>query len=284
MPPVLGQAHAPGRRLLGLLPVGIVLAAVLVLALPAIGGADATPSADALRREDASLAARSHAAALSLYSLDSQLAAARARLAALEARQATLLAERASLARELRIARGSVSVSQRRLATHLRELYERSDVSTVEVVLGARTLDEALTGLDSLDRAAAQDEAVAAEVRAAKRRVSAASAAVAARIVALDAARRQAEATEASLRRAQEERLAYVARLAAERELNARQLAHVEAQAPRRASGRSSSPPRIHRPRRLRRPSLRRTSLRRRPLPRRTTPAPSSRAARPSAR
>ncbi len=209
----------------------MTLAAAIVLVVPAVGGADPTPSADALRRADASLAARSRAATLSLYSLDSQLSSARSRLAAIEARERTLREEQASLARQLRIARSSASISQRRLATHLRQLYERGDVTTVEIVLGARTLDEALTGLDSLDRAAAQDEAVVAQVRSAKRHVTNASAAVAARVASLAAARRAAEATAASLQRAQEERRAYLARLASERELNAAQLAHVEAEA-----------------------------------------------------
>src|SRR4029079_9506531 len=72
---VLGQAHAPWRRLLG-----ISLAAFGVLALPAVSDADPSRSAASLRAENATLAARSRAATLDLYALESRLAAARTRL------------------------------------------------------------------------------------------------------------------------------------------------------------------------------------------------------------
>src|SRR4051794_2987334 len=86
---VLGQAHAPWRRLLG-----ISLAVFGVLALPAVSGADRPRSATSLRTENAALQSRSHAAALDLYALDSRLAAAQTRLGLLQIQARHLRDER----------------------------------------------------------------------------------------------------------------------------------------------------------------------------------------------
>jgi len=223
---VLGQAQTPCRRLLGIAGIAFV-----VLAVPAVGGADPTTSADALRREDASLAAQSHTALLSLYSLESRLGAARARLAALEAQERRLRAERASLGRQLAVARAGVAISQRRLSSHLRLLYEQGDVTAIEVLLGSKTLDDAVTGLDNLGRAAALDERVLAQVKSARLRLGSAARGVDARTARLAVSRREASATAAALVEAQAERRAYLARLASRRRLNAAQIDRLEAQA-----------------------------------------------------
>src|SRR5215212_11938923 len=146
-------------------------------------------SADTLRREDASLAAQSHTALLSLYSLEARLGAARARLGALEAQELRLRAERASLGRQLAVAHAGVEISQRRLAARLRLLYEQGDVTAIEVLLGSKTLDDAVTGLDDLGRAAALDERVLAQVKSAKLQLGSATRAVDARAARLAAAR-----------------------------------------------------------------------------------------------
>jgi cystine transport system substrate-binding protein len=238
---VLGQAQTPRRRLLG-----VALVALTVLAVPAVGGADPSTSAHALRQENADLAAKSRAAVLSLYSLDSQLETARTRLAHLQARAQELRRERASLARQLRVARAGVRISQRHLASRLRLLYEQGDVSAIEVLLGAKSLDDALTGLDNLDRVASQDEEVLRQLHTAKRRLGTASTTLAGRARALETATRSAAATAASLERTRSERTAYIAQIAQERQLNATQISRLEAQA-RAATARSeqlaSAPP-----------------------------------------
>jgi 3D (Asp-Asp-Asp) domain-containing protein len=207
------------------------MAAMAVLAVPGVGGADATRSADALRQENANLEARSRAAVLSLYSLDSRLESARARLADLQSQAGVLRRERASLTRRLRVARTGVSISQRQLASRLRSLYEQGDVTAMEVLLGAKSLDEALTGLDNLDRVANQDQSVLAQLRAAKRQLGTASTALAARVAKLEAATRAAAATAASLARTKAERGAYISSLADERRLNSAQISRLEAAA-----------------------------------------------------
>jgi cystine transport system substrate-binding protein len=168
---------------------------------------------------------------LGLYSLDSRLTAARTHLASLQAQAQTLRRQRAVLARELQVAKAGVAISQRRLASRLRLLYEQGDVTAFEVLLGSKTLDDALTGLENLDRVASLDRDVLTQVRTAKGRVTAASAALAVRAERLAAATRAAEATAASLERAKAERTAYIAGLAEQRRLNSAEIGRLEEQA-----------------------------------------------------
>jgi len=223
---VLGQAHRPQQRLLGL-----AAAFVAVLAVPAVGGADASKNADALKRENARLAHQSRSVVLGLYSLDSQLTAAQSRLSALRAQAVRLRGERASLADQLQVARAGMAISQRRLGVHLRQIYEQGDTSAIEIILGSKSLDDALTSLDNLNRTASLDKAVLAQLRGARKRLTGAAHALAARTQALAAATRSAEATAASLRQAKADRTAYVSRLATQRQLNSAQIGSLEAQA-----------------------------------------------------
>jgi cystine transport system substrate-binding protein len=163
--------------------------------------------------------------------LDSRLDAARTRLADLRAQAGVLRRERASLKRQLGVARVGVNLSQRRLAARLRLLYEQGDVTAMEVLLGAKSLDEALTGLDNLDRVATQDQSVLAQLRTAKRQLATSTTALAARVAKLEAATRAAAATAASLERAKAERSAYISSLANERRLNSAQISSLEAAA-----------------------------------------------------
>jgi len=223
---VLGQAHRPQQRLLGL-----AAAFVAVLVVPAVGGADASKNADALKRENARLAHQSRSVVLGLYSLDSQLTAAQSRLSALRAQAVRLRGERASLADQLHVARAGMAISQRRLGVHLRQIYEQGDTSAIEIILGSKSLDDALTSLDNLNRTASLDKAVLAQLRGARKRLTGAAHALEARTQALAAATRSAEATAASLRQAKTERTAYVSRLATQRQLNSAQIGSLEAQA-----------------------------------------------------
>ena len=147
---MLGQAHWPTRRLLA-----AAALALAVLAIPALGVADSGRSTPSLRAQAAALAAKARSATLGLYALD---AAARDRrepgCSRSAAQAAALRARRISLARQLAIARRSATIAQQHLGSHVRALYERGDVSTLEVVFGARSLDDALTSIDDLNRMA----------------------------------------------------------------------------------------------------------------------------------
>src|SRR3954463_10118461 len=109
----------------------LVVGAV-VPAPPAAGDPSQT-----LRERDSALAAKSRAAVLGLYAVDSQLARARERLAVVRSRAAAVRRERELVALQLQIAKRGVRLSQNRLAARLRGLYERGDVDPIAIVLGA---------------------------------------------------------------------------------------------------------------------------------------------------
>jgi peptidoglycan DL-endopeptidase CwlO len=222
---VLGQAHPPLARLLGLFA-----AACLIVVLPALG-ANPHQSAAALKAENAHLAAQSRSAVLGLYSLDSRLAAADTRLATLRADAARLQTRRANLEQVLRVDRTGERISERQLASQLRRLYEQDDVSPIEVVLGAKSLDDALTALDSIKRVASLNDQVLAELHSARARLTEASAELTAETARLNLALQTATATEASLASTRAARAAYISQLAEKQALNASDLQRIESQA-----------------------------------------------------
>ncbi len=71
------------------------------------------------------------------------------------------------------IAKRHYKVSQDRAAQRLRELYVNGDPdSTLDVILGARSLDEVISGLDATQRIAAQDARITREAGALRKRVA----------------------------------------------------------------------------------------------------------------
>jgi 3D (Asp-Asp-Asp) domain-containing protein len=222
---VLGQAHTPRRRFL---PFAAI--ALLMLAAPAAGGADQSRTAR-LHAHDTELAAKSRAAVLSLYSLDQQLGATQARLGTLQQRAVQLKSEEMSLAHQLSIARLGAARAQDRLGARLRLLYEERSVEPLEIVLGAKNLDDALTSLDNLSRVSGQSEDVLRELKAARVHILAAQRSVADRRAALAQATAQARETAGSLTRTRSTRTAYVGSLATQRRLNQRQIDALVAQA-----------------------------------------------------
>ena len=78
----------------------------------------------------------------------------RARLAALRPPEPAR-AERASLAPELRLARLDTRLSRQRLASRLRFIYDHGTTSSLDVLMGAKSLGDAMTQLDDFNRVAA---------------------------------------------------------------------------------------------------------------------------------
>ena len=223
---VLGQAHTPRRRFL---PFAAV--ALAVLAAPAVSGAITSHGVVGLRAHDASLAAKSRSAVLGLYSLDERLAAAQSRLTSLHAQQHSLRAQRAAVAHQLTIAKRGTQLSQARLGARLRVLYEQGNVEPLEIVFGAKSLDEALANLDNLSRMTGQGEDILRELKAARISASAAAHKLAVQDAALTSATQAAAATAASLASERAARNAYISSLAAERRLTQQQIGTVVAQA-----------------------------------------------------
>ncbi len=213
-----------------------VLAGVLAATLlPAAGGADSAPAlrdrAQALRSRDAQLAARSHEALLQLYALESKLGRTRATLARLYARREALAAEQEQARRQISITERAVASAQTELSSLVRALYERGEPDLLAVLLGAESLDEALSGIDGIQRAADQSRHVVSQARSTRAKLRRLNERLARQRAELVRLTERAETAESALTSARSERTSYVASLAQERQLNTRQIASLEARA-----------------------------------------------------
>ena len=223
---VSAAVHGRNRRLAVALTVAAV-AAFCGFALPA-SGAESSNEAERLRRADEALAARSRAAVLELYALQTQVRHANAELAATRARVTALERERASVAAALRMARQSAAAAHRGLEERLRALYEQGGTDPIAVILSSDSLEDALETIDGLGFAAQQDRVLIARTRAARVRLAGLEQKLAARAEVLGAAARDAEARATALAAREAERSAFVASLARERSLNAQQVASLQ--------------------------------------------------------
>jgi 3D (Asp-Asp-Asp) domain-containing protein len=220
--------RGPGR---GLRTLGVaVLCGVTVgVSLPASGGAetpgDLQAQADALRAKNEALAAGSQSALASLTTIESRLAQARAELASFRKRAAQVRAKRRSVAQELQIVRSSLRATHRALAGRLQTLYEEGHTDVLAVILGAGSLDDALSAVETIDLAARQDEDLLLSARTASRRLARLSRALAGRQRELDQLAAARAAATASLADARAERLSTLASLRAARNANSGQIA-----------------------------------------------------------
>jgi 3D (Asp-Asp-Asp) domain-containing protein/septal ring factor EnvC (AmiA/AmiB activator) len=209
-----------GRRLvLGrcgrLTPLLAAIAGVLVtVTLPSAGAAE-NPRVD---RDRSDLGSPSHAvdrradrALLELYALEASLATARAERERLRGQSVRLSRAEAALARRVAIVRRSLELSHDRVATTLRRLYVDGAADPIAVILGARSLDEAILGIDSLERAAEQTRRLARELEAGLGRVHRLEESLAEQRRFLETARRRAEAAVEELERRVSARGSYVA-------------------------------------------------------------------------
>jgi cystine transport system substrate-binding protein len=209
----------------------LVVVALTVLIAPSVGGADPSQSTTSLRAQDAAIVAKSRAAVLSLYSLDQQQSAAQSQLASLRVQAQSLRLQRSSLRHQLAVAKRSTRISQERLAERLRVLYEQGNVEPLEIVLGSRSLDDALTNLDNLNRVAGQGEDVLRQLTSARKSIANASRGLADQEAALTAATRAAEATAASLAQTRAQRSSYISSLSAQRRMTEHQISNLVAAA-----------------------------------------------------
>jgi 3D (Asp-Asp-Asp) domain-containing protein len=187
----------------------------------------------ALRQANSDIAAHSRSAVLELYALESRLARAERLIARLEAQQAAVQ-HREQLAEErLRIARRAADVAEQQLEQRLRALYIQGDVDPLAMLLGAESLDDALSTLDHLNSLAEQDREILRQTQVARANLRSALRTLAARQRELASLTRAAKAARASLVRAKNERTAYLAQLAKRRRMNQSAIAALTAQAQR---------------------------------------------------
>ena len=217
------------------LALGLALVVSLLLGVwfPGAEGAQAQERADDLRRQQAGLSARSHTALLSLYALDSRLAQARDELARLRARTEALGLELRDARRQASIVEGNLRASHRLLSDRLRTLYAEGEPDAIAVLLGASSLDEAVTRLDELERSARMGAQAATDARAGRAKLRGLAAKIAAQLREVHALESRAEQTTAALVSARAQRVAYIASLARQRRLNARQIQALDSQAQR---------------------------------------------------
>jgi peptidoglycan hydrolase CwlO-like protein len=175
--------------------------------------------ASQLTQLDTELAVKSRSALLDLYALDSRLARERAHLVALRIRTAEVRAEREAAQHRLAVARHSLAAAQLALSRRLQELYEQGDSDPVAVVLGASSVDDALSSLDSLDRLADQDRRVILQTRSAREQLKAVTRALAARESDLRTLAGEAERSTLALERSRAQRASYLAGLSAQRRM-----------------------------------------------------------------
>jgi 3D (Asp-Asp-Asp) domain-containing protein len=198
-----------------------------------VSAAGAARPGESLRREARTLDTRAHRALLDLYALDSRLHSAHAQLASLEARAAELRREQVELTQQVAATRRTLAASQRELAQNLSLLYKQGDVNELAVMLGAQSLDEALTRIDDLNRVADESEQVVEVTTRARTQLSELSETLAARGASLEADVAAARRSAAELESARSERVAFIGRLRNAEQLKLAQVRALEATAER---------------------------------------------------
>jgi 3D (Asp-Asp-Asp) domain-containing protein/peptidoglycan hydrolase CwlO-like protein len=204
-------------------------------AATAAGGAD-TPNghqqrAVALRHENATLAQRMQSATLDLYSLDSQLKRVRAQFTSLSVQREEIARARRSIRLRLESSRHDLRSSQRQLAFLIHTLYEQQSNDPIAVMLGAESLDEAITTLDDLGRAAQQNQQIATRSQDAQLALRTLTRKLAREDERLRALEGAASRNAASLTAATVTRRQYISRLSDQRHLNSAQISRIGAQA-----------------------------------------------------
>jgi 3D (Asp-Asp-Asp) domain-containing protein len=217
------------------LALGLALAFALLLGASVRGpeGAGAGKSAQALRQAQSGLAARSHSALLSLYALDARLERARSELARLRARAGALREDRDRLQADIQIVETNLLASQRLLGRHLRTLYQHGEPDALSVLLGARSLDDAVTRLDALEQTTLQSKQAVLDSRAGSAKLHRLVQALDARVREVEVLETQAEQTAGALSSTRAQHVAYIAALARQRRLTARQIATLDSHARR---------------------------------------------------
>ncbi len=202
--------------------------------MPVAVGADETTlrsKAERLRGLARSVDADRQSALLQLYALESELESARAAAAALAARRADVERQHASVRGRLAVARRASELSTLRLEELLRRLYEQRAIDPLEVLLGSRSLEEALSDLEGLDRAAAEQSRILDRSRATRARLTRLNRQLTARAAELTSLTEAAEARAGELAAHAAAKANYVATLQRRQDLTAQQVSSLEAAA-----------------------------------------------------
>ncbi|MFL5945313.1 MAG: 3D domain-containing protein [Gaiellaceae bacterium] len=211
------------------LALSLVLASAVLLGA-SLAGAQSTAK---LRQQQHALAGKSHSALLGLFALDSRLARARTELTRLNARVDALQSQHERLREELEIVTQNLDVSQRLLGTHLRRLYEEGEPDPIAILLGAESLDDAVTRLNELEQSALQGADAVTDTRAGRARLGRLAETLDVQIREAQRLEERARVTAESLTAARAQRVAYLASLARSQRLTQRQIRSLDAHARR---------------------------------------------------
>lgn len=225
--------HHPRFRAFRLLVAGFSVTAAVAAATAAHAGEPDTLRSQASSLDDANaaLGQRANAALLELYALETGLGRAAGRVADLQGQAAVVEAREAAARSRLGIVRHAASVAQQQLGDRLTALYVEGDVDPLAVLLGAGSLDEAISAVDAINRLAAEDERIIAAAGRTRSSLRAALGDLEREASKLQALVAGAEAARQALSEARDEKAGYLAELTRRRELNAAEIDSLSAQA-----------------------------------------------------
>ncbi len=221
-PPTVSSLTWP--RLAGFCAVIVLLG----VSTAAAAGPGSQSQIASLQSQSSVLGSRTHHALLDLYALDAHLTAARARLASLQTEATQLRNDQLLLAEQLGVTKANLSVAQQLLGRNLRLLYEQGQQDPLAVILGATSLDDAVSKLDDLTHVADQSQQWVDATTAAQERVARLGAAIATASTQIDAAVSSAEQTANELAATRASRVAFISRLRSEQQLKASQIATLQ--------------------------------------------------------
>jgi peptidoglycan DL-endopeptidase CwlO len=201
--------------------------------LASVSAAGAAGPAESLRHDVSSLQARTHLALLDLYAIDTRLHAAQSRLSALQADSARLRNEQALLEQQVAATTQTLASSRNALGDELRMLYKQGDVSAFAVVLGAQSLDDAVTRLDELTSVADESRQIVEVATEAQARLAILRTSLQQRRERIDAAVADAQRTADALAAAHTERTGFISSLRSRQLLKTAEVAALEAAAKR---------------------------------------------------
>lgn len=221
-PPTVSSLTWP--RLAGFCAVIVLLG----VSTAAAAGPGSKSQIASLQSQSSVLASRTHHALLDLYALDAHLTAARARLASLQTQATQLRNDQLLLAEQLGVTKANLSVAQQLLGRNLRLLYEQGQQDPLAVILGATSLDDAVSKLDDLTHVADQSQQWVDATTAAQGRVARLRASIAVASTQIDAALSSAQQTANELATTRGSRVAFISRLRSVQQLKASQIAALQ--------------------------------------------------------
>jgi peptidoglycan DL-endopeptidase CwlO len=237
--------RGPGR---GLRTFVLAVAATSALLATLAGGGAAENAgeldrrAEALRAENRELEAGARSAVAELATIESRLTRTRVELASFRARARDVRAKRRAVRTELAIVRSALRATQNALARRLQSLYEDGETDTLAVVLGAQSLDDALSAIESIDLAATQDKGLLARAGSASRRLAALGRRLAARERELEQLAAVRAAAAAALADARADRLSAIAAARAAERSNGAEIEALQERARTLASANRPAP------------------------------------------